>query len=119
MQRVRRKTAARALAIINNIPLDNSGSDELSDDSNIGDQEFPPEQQVDAESTQSSEMDQPLSSDEEDDAGDNDIIDQDVLARDQTKWTIIPYGAPTGRFNVQNIFTARQGTTAYCCGRLL
>ena len=45
------QSAARALAIINNIPLDNSGSEELSDDSNTEDQEFPPEQQVDDEST--------------------------------------------------------------------
>jgi len=43
----------------------------------------------------------------------NTAADEQTVTRDGTKWTIVTQTALTGRFQSQNVFTAKPGPTAY------
>jgi len=43
----------------------------------------------------------------------NMVADKSVKSKDGTTWTIISDGEQTGRFQNQNVFTAKSGTTPY------
>ena len=118
--RQRRFSAKRALEILQNLPDTDSGSDEesqrnedsdssvqLSSASSDDDDDDDVARHSDAASTTSSVVAQqaqiPAST-----AGDGQIV-----ARDGMKWTIVTQTTLAGRFQSQNVFTAKPGPTAY------
>jgi len=117
--RQRRFTAKRALEMLQNLADTDSGSDVESQRN---------------EDSESSVQLSPSSSDDDDD--DDDVtrqpdaasttssvvvqqtpattaVDGQTVARDGTKWTIVTQTALAGRFQSQNVFTAKPGPTAY------
>jgi len=123
--RPRRFTAKRALEILQNLPDTDSGSDE-SETNNESDS-----------SMQLSQVSSEDEDDEDDVASQSDVdstvrtvaspaldtsdirqqttatTDGQTIAKDGTKWTVVTQTALTGRFQSQNVFTAKPGPTAY------
>ena len=108
-------TAKRALEILQNLTDADSGSDEESQrnedsDSSVqlsptssDDDDDDAARQSDAASTTSSVQQTPATT----------AADEQTVARDGTKWTIVTQTPFTGRIQSQNVFTAKPGPTAY------
>lgn len=117
--RPRRFSAKRALEMLQNLQDTDSGSDDAQEDSD----------------SSSVQMSQAASSDDDEDDDDDAISQSDatvvaaqtapqnvpaaaaadgqIVAKDGTKWTVVTQTALTGRFQSQNVFTAKPGPTAY------
>ena len=117
--RQRRFTAKRALEMLQNLPDTDSGSDdsetndERSDSSvhlsaarSQDDDDDDVASQTDAESTSRTTVTVPPTKATTD-------TDGQTAAKDGTKWKVVTQTALTGRFQTQNVFTAKPGPTAY------
>jgi len=117
--RQRRFTAKRALEMLQSLPDTDSGSDDsetndersdssvqLSAASSQDDDDDDVDSQTDSESTSRTTVTVPPTKATTD-------TDGQATAKDGTKWKVVTQTALTGRFQAQNVFTAKPGPTAY------